>query len=189
MDKLIELFVSFAKVGGLTFGGGMAMLPMLQREIVEKKHWATEEELSDYFAIGQCTPGIIAVNTATFIGQKQKGVIGGIAATLGVVAPSILIIAILAAFLSNFAEIAWVQDAFAGIRVGVCVLVLNALVKMIKKNVKKPSAIVICVAVFAGAFFTELSPVIFVVLAAIAGIILKGFEAKEQNTKDPEVKK
>ena len=88
MKELWTLFWTFAKMGVMTFGGGMAMLPILQREVVENKHWATEEELTDYYAIGQCTPGIIAVNTATFIGQKYKGIAGGIVATLGVVFPS-----------------------------------------------------------------------------------------------------
>ena len=83
MKELWTLFWTFAKMGVMTFGGGMAMLPILQREVVENKHWATEEELTDYYAIGQCTPGIIAVNTATFIGQKYKGIAGGIVATLG----------------------------------------------------------------------------------------------------------
>ena len=105
MKELINLFKAFAKVGVLTFGGGYAMLPILQREIVEKNNWATDEEIMDYYAIGQCTPGVIAVNTATFIGQKNKGVIGGIVATLGVIFPSIVIITIVAAFISNFSNI------------------------------------------------------------------------------------
>ena len=88
MNQLLDLFLTFARIGGLTFGGGYAMLPILQREVVEKRHWATEEELMDYYAIGQCTPGIIAVNTATFVGQGLAGSIGGIVATLGVVFPS-----------------------------------------------------------------------------------------------------
>ena len=96
MKELLELFLTFAKIGVMTFGGGMAMLPILEREVVQNKHWATEEELVDYFAIGQCTPGIIAVNTATFVGQKRKGAMGGITATLGVVFPSLVIITILA---------------------------------------------------------------------------------------------
>ena len=95
MKLLFELFFVFAKIGVMTFGGGYAMLPILQREIVEKKKWTTDEELMDYFAVGQCTPGVIAVNTATFIGQKMKGILGGIVATLGVVFPSLLIISIL----------------------------------------------------------------------------------------------
>ena len=118
MKELWTLFWTFAKMGVMTFGGGMAMLPILQREVVENKHWATEEELTDYYAIGQCTPGIIAVNTATFIGQKYKGIAGGIVATLGVVFPSLVIISILAGLINNFADLAWVQNAFAGIAGG-----------------------------------------------------------------------
>ena len=105
MKELADLFLSFCRIGGFTFGGGYAMLPMIQKEIVEQRKWATEEEVMDYFAIGQCTPGVIAVNTATFIGYKRKGILGGIAATAGVVFPSIIIVTIIAAFLNNFAEI------------------------------------------------------------------------------------
>ena len=135
MKELLELFLTFAKIGVMTFGGGMAMLPILEREVVQNKHWATEEELVDYFAIGQCTPGIIAVNTATFVGQKRKGAMGGITATLGVVFPSLVIITILAGLITNFAHLAWVQNAFAGIQVCVCVLILNAVLKLLKKSV------------------------------------------------------
>lgn len=175
---LPELFCSFAKVGVMTFGGGMAMLPILQREIVENKGWASEEELTDYFAIGQCTPGIIAVNTATFVGQKVKGTAGGIVATLGLVFPSLVIIMVIAAFLSNFSDIAAVQHAFAGVRVCVCVLILNAVVKLWKKTVVDLPTLVIFLAVLAGAVFTDLSPVLFVLLAAVAGIAVKGLEEK-----------
>ena len=126
MNQYADLFLTFARIGGLTFGGGYAMLPMLQREVVEKRGWATEEELMNYYAIGQCTPGIIAVNTATFVGQKTAGILGGIIATLGVAFPSLVIICIITAFIQNFAELAVVQNAFAGIRVCVCVLIFNA---------------------------------------------------------------
>ena len=115
MNIYLDLFLTFAKIGVCTFGGGYAMLPILQREVVEKKGWATEEELTDYFAIGQCTPGIIAVNTATFIGQKYKGILGGVLATLGVVFPSLIIITLIAAFLQNFASYPVVAHALAGI--------------------------------------------------------------------------
>ncbi|MFR8165798.1 MAG: chromate transporter [Enterocloster sp.] len=132
MNKLLDLFLTFARIGGLTFGGGYAMLPMLQKEVVEKRGWASEEELMDYYAIGQCTPGIIAVNTATFVGQKTAGIAGGIIATLGVVFPSPIIITIIAAFIQNFSDLAIVQNAFAGIRVCVCVPIFNAVVKLWK---------------------------------------------------------
>ena len=128
LKELWELFLTFAKVGVMTFGGGMAMLPILQREVVENKGWATDEELTDYFAIGQCTPGIIAVNTATFIGYKQRGVLGGIVATLGVILPSLVIIMVIASVLENFAQIPIVQHAFAGINVAVAALIVQAVV-------------------------------------------------------------
>lgn len=123
MKEYIELFSTFAKIGTFTFGGGYAMLPLIQKEVVEKKKWASEEEIMDYYAVGQCTPGIIAVNTATFIGYYQKGILGGIVATLGIVFPSIVIILFIAGFLQNFSDLAVVQHALAGIRVAVCVLV------------------------------------------------------------------
>ena len=173
LKELGSLFLAFAKVGVMTFGGGYAMLPILQREIVEARGWATEEELTDYFAIGQCTPGIIAVNTATFVGQKRCGAAGGIAATLGVVFPSLVIITVIAALLRNFADIPAVQHAFAGVRVCVCVLIANAVVKLLKKTVIDTPTLLIYLAVLALAVFTKLSPVIYVVAAAVAGIAVK----------------
>lgn len=178
MNKLLDLFFTFARIGGLTFGGGYAMLPMLQKEVVEKRKWATEEEIMDYYAIGQCTPGIIAVNTATFVGQSTAGVAGGIFATLGVVFPSLIIITLIAAFLQNFADLAIVQNAFAGIRVCVCVLVFNAVVKLWKKSVVDKKTLVVFLIVMLGSYFTDIAPTIFVVLAGVTGIVLKNMEAK-----------
>ena len=177
--ELWELFCTFAKMGAITFGGGMAMLPILQREVVDSKGWTTEEELTDYYAIGQCTPGIIAVNTATFIGQKRGGAAGGIAATLGVIFPSLVIISILAGLISNFAELAWVKNAFAGIQVCVCVLIFNAVAKLLKKSVVDKRTAAIFVLVLAGGVFLKLSPVWFVVAAAVAGVILKNMEVRK----------
>ena len=179
MNILLDMFLTFAKVGVMTFGGGYAMLPILQREVVDNKGWATEEELMDYFAIGQCTPGVIAVNTATFIGQKNKGMIGGIFATLGVVFPSLLIISALAGVIEAFSHISWVQNAFGGIRVCVCVLILNAVVKLMKKAVVDKVTLIIFLIVMLGSGLTDLSPVIFVVLAGLAGILLKNWEGKK----------
>ena len=178
MKELLELFLTFAKIGVMTFGGGMAMLPILEREVVQNKHWATEEELVDYFAIGQCTPGIIAVNTSTFIGQKQKGIPGGIVATLGVVFPSLVIITILAGLITNFAHLAWVQNAFAGIQVCVCVLILNAVLKLLKKSVVDKRTAVIFVIVLLGNMLLSVSPVWFVLLSALSGIVLKNLEGR-----------
>lgn len=135
MNMYLDLFLTFARVGVMTFGGGYAMLPILQREVVENKKWATEEELADYFAIGQCTPGVIAVNTATFVGQKLRGISGGIFATLGVVFPSLVIIILLAGVISAVSHLAWVQHAFGGVRVCVCVLIFNSVVKLYRKAV------------------------------------------------------
>ncbi len=179
MKLLLEMFLTFAKVGVMTFGGGYAMLPILQREVVDNKGWATEEELMDYFAIGQCTPGVIAVNTATFIGQKFKGFWGAIFATLGVVFPSLVIISLLAGVIEAFSHIIWVQHAFAGIRVCVCVLITNAVVKLFKKAVVDIPTMVIFLLVAAGSIFLPVSPVIFVVIAAVAGISLKAIGGKK----------
>ncbi|MBD9198396.1 MAG: chromate transporter [Clostridiales bacterium] len=176
MNEYLELFLTFAKMGVMTFGGGMAMLPILQREVVEDRHRATEEELVDYYAIGQCTPGIIAVNTATFVGQKRKGALGGIVATLGMVFPSLVIISILAGLITNFSSVTWVQDAFAGIQVCVCVLIFNAVVKLLKKSVIDKRTSVIFLLVMIGSTLLNLSPVWFVLLAALAGIVLKNLE-------------
>ena len=178
MKFLWELFWTFAKMGAITFGGGMAMLPILQREVVDNKHWATEEELVDYYAIGQCTPGIIAVNTATFVGQKQCGAAGGIAATLGVVFPSLVIISILAGVITNFSHLSWVKNAFAGIQVCVCVLIFNAVMKLLKKAVVDRRTAVIFLLVLTGSLLLNLSPVWFVIAAAFAGIVLKNWEVR-----------
>ena len=170
--KLWELFISFAKVGVMTFGGGYAMIPILEREIVDKHGWATSEELMDYYAVGQCTPGVIAVNTATFIGQKQRGVLGGIVATAGIIFPSLVIITLIAGVLSNFADIPAVKSAFAAIRVCVCVLIFNAVLKLWKGAVKDKAALVLFLLVFGLSVFLDISPVIFVVACAAAGIAL-----------------
>ena len=172
MKECWELFWAFAKVGAMTFGGGYAMLPILQRELVEKRGWVTEEDLMDYFAIGQCTPGIIAVNTATFVGEKKKGVAGGIAATLGVVFPSLVIITVLAGIITSASDLAWVRNAFAGIRACVCVQIFNAVVKLVKKAVMDVWTALIFGAVFLLSLVLDLSPVLFVLLAGAVGVAL-----------------
>ncbi len=174
MKELLLLFAVFAKIGGFTFGGGYAMLPILQREVVDKRQWATQEELMDYFAIGQCTPGIIAVNTATFIGYKRKGVLGAIFATLGVVAPSVVIITVIAAFIRNFQHIEAVQWAFEGIRAAVVALILSAVIKLGKKSLVDVATVVIFLVVAVLSAVTDLSPAMFVVAAGLCGLLLKG---------------
>lgn len=180
MNDYIDLFWTFCRIGGLTFGGGYAMLPMLQKEVVETKKWATEEEVMDYYAVGQCTPGVIAVNTATFIGYKHHGILGAIVATAGVVFPSLVIIMILAAFLQTFAEFAIVQHAFNGIRVTVCVLVLNAVIKLWKGSIiDKVCLSIVILTIIIGVLgslglIINISPVFIVIAAAIVGLIVKG---------------
>ena len=179
MNIYLDMFLTFAQIGGLTFGGGYAMLPILQREVVEKKKWATEEELMDYFAIGQCTPGIIAVNTATFVGQKNCGILGSLAATLGVITPSFFIISLLAGVIEAFSHILWVQYAFGGIRVCVCVLIFNAVVKLFKKAVIDKFTLAIFLIVALGSCLTDISPIIFVIISAIASIAIKVLGGKK----------
>ena len=170
---LADLFITFAKIGAVTFGGGYAMLPILQREIVESKHWGTDEELADYYAVAQCTPGVIAVNVATFIGRKNAGNLGGIIATLGVVFPSLLIITLLAGVIQAYSSLEWVKHAFAGVRVCVCVLIFNSVIKLFSKAIIDAKTLCVYVLVLAGAVFLNVSPVVFVVLAGIAGIMLR----------------
>ena len=171
---LLKLFAAFARVGVLTFGGGYAMIPMLEREIVDRHGWATSEELMDYYAVGQCTPGVIAVNTATFIGYKTAGNIGGVVATLGVLFPSFVIISVIAGVLQNFADIPAVKSAFAGIRVCVCVLIFNSVLKLWKGAVKDKAALALCLLVFVLSVFFQISPVVFVLFCAAAGSAAAG---------------
>lgn len=189
---LADLFLTFAKVGVMTFGGGYAMLPILQREIVEKKKWATEDQLADYYAVGQCTPGVIAVNTATFVGSNQGGIPGGIVATLGVVFPSIVIILAIAAFLSNFMHLEAVAHAFNGVRAGVVALILVSVIKLFKGAVKDwPTRIIytlVLILAAAGNFISlpastsegllkvwdmVTSPVFLVLLSGVAGLAIR----------------
>lgn len=173
----LRLFAAFAKVGVLTFGGGYAMIPMLEREIVDRHGWATSEELMDYYAVGQCTPGVIAVNTATFIGYKVAGNLGGIVATLGVVFPSFVILSLIAGIIQNFADIPAVKSAFAGIRVCVCVLIVQAVLRLWKSSVVDRLSLALYFVVFALTAFSGFLPVkvpaaVLVLLSGAAGIAI-----------------
>ena len=172
MKECFELFWIFAKIGAMTFGGGYAMLPFLQRELIEKRSWVTDEEIADYYAIGQCTPGIIAVNTATFVGYKRKGVPGAIMGSLGMVFPSLVIITLIAAFISNFSDLELVKNAFAGVRACVCVLVLNSVIKLWKSSVKDKVGFILWAVIFAVAVLTNVSTALLVVLAGVAGLVI-----------------
>ena len=179
MKELFDLFWTFCKIGALTFGGGYAMLPLIQREIVENKKWSTEREILDYYAVGQCTPGVIAVNTATFIGFKLKGIIGGIVATLGVVFPSLIIILIIASFLQSFADLSIVQSAFAGIRVAVVALILTTVMKLLQSSIKDYLGVIIAIIAFIISAFIGLSPVYVVIAAGLTGFISKSIGGKK----------
>lgn len=173
MKELFELFKSFFMIGAFTFGGGYAMLPMLEKEVVTKHNWATMEEISNYFAVGQCTPGIIAVNTATFVGYKQKKNIGGIVATIGVVTPSIIIILVLSGILEYIFEYHIVKSAFAGISVAVCALLVQALWKLAKSGIKDVYTAIVAILSAVASVFFKLSPILIVVVTAIVTICYK----------------
>lgn len=191
MHILVDLYLTFTKIGGMMFGGGYAMLPILQREVVDNKKWATAEQLADYYAVGQCTPGVIAVNTATFIGSQQAGITGGIAATLGVVTiPSILIL-IIAAFLSSFMDSVMVAHAFNGIRACVTALILASVIKLFKRSVKDWPTRIIYITVLAlaaaGNFMVAperlikvweiiTSPVFLVIISGVAGLVIRNIQ-------------
>lgn len=172
MKELFELYAAFFRIGGLTFGGGLTMLPMLKHELVAKKHWVTEEEILDYYAVGQCTPGIIAVNVATFVGYKRRGILGAIFSTLGMVSPSLIIVSILAMFLEQFMSNEIVAHAVGGIKLVVCALMLNTVITMAKKTVKGMVAAIVCLLAFALAMFTKVPTVLLVVAAGIFGVTL-----------------
>ncbi len=189
MRKLLSLYVLFFKLGCINFGGGYALLPLLQKELVDKRGWATEEELTDYYAIGQCTPGAIAVNVSTFIGYKIKGVLGGIVATIGFVSPAFLIIVLLAAVINQFADNEYVKHAFAGIRVAVFVLVLSAIIKLAKKSIVDVITGVIATSVALLAIFTDIPLFIYVIIAGILGLFICYLKERNNNIKMQKAKK
>ncbi|OUN22439.1 chromate transporter [Pseudoflavonifractor sp. An85] len=196
MNILVNLFVTFAKIGVCTFGGGYAMLPILQRELVDNKGWATEEELADYYAVGQCTPGVIAVNTATFVGYNRMGWLGGTVATLGVVFPCLVIIMAIAAFLSNFMHLDVVVHAFNGVRAGVVALILSSVLKLLNTSlVDWKTRIIYVVVLLAGAvgvwapmpggalgqvLGALCSPVFLVVVSGLVGLAIYGKKGGEK---------
>ena len=179
MDNIyLQLFTTFARIGAVTFGGGYAMLPILQREIVENHKWCTEEDLLDYFAVGQCTPGIIAVNTATFIGYKTKGISGGIVATLGMVFPSLVIISVIYNLLEAFQSNIYVKQALAGIQVAVAALITYSVIKLSKKSLVDVLTTCIAVATLVLMLAFGLSPIIFVLAGIVLGISIRSVKAR-----------
>ena len=180
MAELFKLYFIFFKMGAVCFGGGYALLPIIQRDIVQRYGYATDTEVADYFAIGQCTPGAIAVNVSTFIGYKRKGILGAIFATLGFITPSIFIIGIIASFLEMFSAQPVLNHAFAGIRICVCALILKAVVGFWKTSAVDVFTTLLFFTVFALSVFTKISPVILVVLSGVGGAVYKSFLSSKQ---------
>ena len=175
MKLLFELFLTFSKIGLFTFGGGYAMIPLIENVCVSKKGWITHEEMMDITVIAESTPGPIAINCATYVGLKKKGFWGAVAATFGVILPSFLIILLISFFLDRFLEIKWVASAFKGIKIAVGILILDAAIKMISKMKKEPLPIVILSLVFAcmlliSIFALRVSTIILMLTAALAGL-------------------
>lgn len=179
MKELFEIFIASAKVGALTFGGGYAMLPILQREIVENKGWNSEAEILDYYALAQCLPGILMVNTLAFVGKNRKGNIGAFFAALGAAAPSFLIITIIATVLTAFADVPAVKNAFAGIRVCVCVLIFNAITKLWKSAIADIKCLLLFLAVLTASLLLDVTPILFVVVSALLGIAITMLSARK----------
>lgn len=184
MNELLSLYAAFFQIGGLTFGGGLTMLPMLKYELVEKRKWITEEELIDCYAIGQCTPGIIAVNTATFVGYKKRGVAGGIVSTLGMVSPSMIIITVIALCLTNFMDNVWLQHALMGVRGVVCALMLNTVITLAKKSLVSPITYGICGLAFLLSMFTDIPLIVIVLLSGVIGILIEKGKKEVTNGQD-----
>lgn len=185
MLEILKLYGIFFKLGCINFGGGYALLPLLQKELVEKRGWATDDEIADYYAIGQCTPGAIAVNVSTFIGYKRKGILGGIASTLGFISPAFIIIFIIATILNQFAEYEAVQSAFKAIRVCVFVLVLSAVIKLAKKSIVDKISLAIAVIVMGLAIFTPVPLYVYVIVAGMIGVFI-GFYRDKKVKKEPD---
>lgn len=184
INVLWQLFCVLFKVGLFTFGGGIAMLPILETELVEKRGWTTSEELLDWFAIGQSTPGIIAVNVSTFIGYKKAKIIGACVATFAMVLPSIIIITIIAAFINNFAEILWVQKALRGINVAVAAILTSAVYKFAKKSVKDLFGFVLLVIAFVLIFVFGVPTPYVIFGSCVPGLLIMVFKEKLLNRKD-----
>ena len=191
MGILLDLILTFAKVGLFTFGGGYAMIALIENACVERKAWITHDEMMDVTVIAESTPGPIAINCATYVGYRQKGFAGAVVATLGMVLPSFLIIFLISMFLDNFLEIRWVAHAFMGIRIAVGILILDAAVKMIRKMHKRlvPRIIMACSAVamfLIDIFALRFSSIALMLVAAAVSLcifIIKGNPAGKEKAR------
>ena len=176
MRELLELFSVFARIGLFTFGGGYAMIPLIENACVGKRGWITEEEMTRLVVLAESTPGPVAINCATYVGLKKKGFAGAVAATIGVVLPSFVILLLISFFLDSFLEIKWVASAFRGIKIAVGILILDAAVRLIRKTEKKPFPIAVLSVSFAAmlaidVFALRISTVVLMLAAALAGLL------------------
>ena len=177
MSLLLDLFLNFAKIGLFTFGGGYAMIALIENACVEKKQWITHDEMMNITVIAESTPGPIAINCATYVGYKQKGFIGAVAATIGMILPSFCIIFLISLFLDHFLEITWIAHAFLGIKIAVGILILDAAIKMIQKMQKKwmPRVFMICafiIMMLINVFSVRISTVILMLAAGVISLII-----------------
>lgn len=178
--KLSELYLSFAKIGLMTFGGGLAMLPIIEKEVVDNKKWETAQDLYDYYAVSQCTPGVIAINVATFVGYKQRRLLGGIIASLGVITPSVIIILIIASTLIQIQNIPLVQSALKGIGIGISAILISTIFKMSKNSIKSIIGIVLAIISFILCYFLKISVVYIVIGAIVIGILKARIEVNKK---------
>lgn len=184
LKRFLNLYFTFVKIGAFTIGGGLAMMPMMQKELIDKKHWMTEEDLIDYYAVGQSTPGMIAVNVSTFVGYNQLGILGGIVATLGMVSPSIIIITILAGLINSIDEYPMVQKALRGINVAVAALFTSVIVKFVKKTIKKPLHVLLMLISFTLVYFFKLQSFWIILTAILCGVVITSVSLKKAAAKE-----
>ena len=189
IKSLLNLYFSFAKIGTFTIGGGLAMMPMMQAELIEKRKWITDEELIDYYAVGQSTPGIVAVNVATFVGYKQMGIIGGIFATLGMVTPSLVIIMILASLINSINDFPIIQKALKGINVAVAALLTSTIINFMKKTIKKFTNAIFMMISFLLVFVFKLPSFWIILFALLIGVVLTYLEKKKAAVSGDDAKK
>ncbi|MBR2106668.1 MAG: chromate transporter [Treponema sp.] len=189
IKNLFNLYFSFAKIGTFTIGGGLAMMPMMQSELIEKRKWITDEELIDYYAVGQSTPGIVAVNVATFVGYKQMGIIGGIFATLGMVTPSLVIIMILASLINSINDFPIIQKALKGINVAVAALLTSTIINFMKKTIKKFTNAIFMMISFLLVFVFKLPSFWIILFALLIGVVLTYKEKKKVAAVEEDSKK
>ena len=184
LKELFTIYFAFFKVGAFTFGGGLAMMPMLQKELIEKKQWLTEEELIDYYAVGQSTPGIIAVNVATFVGYNRAGILGGIFGTLGIISPSLIIIMILANLINSISDYPIVQKALTGINVAVAALLTSVIINFAKKTIKNVWNAIFMLISFLLIFALKVPSFIVILFGLATGIILTFIHKKKETKTD-----